>query len=104
MCASLPMRAWVPLTAWSAVGRALVLTTAAMVSSPGVAAADDVLLSGVGTASVDGVLSPGEWTGAATVTFTAFVPEGGTTPVTLHVMNDRVNLYLALSIVRSSVG
>jgi hypothetical protein len=56
-------------------------------------------LSGHGTATVDGVLSPGEWPGAARLDFVARVPpreSGDITPASLYVMNDAVNLYLAV--------
>jgi len=62
-----------------------------------------VVLTGVGTAVVDGVLDPDEWAGAGSVVIDAALPAsegGGTTPVTLRVMNDLENLYLALEIDR----
>jgi len=62
-----------------------------------------VSLTGFGTAAIDGVMSPGEWDTADTISFQANVPEGGTTPATLFVMNDADNLYLAVAIERSSL-
>ncbi len=66
-----------------------------------------VTLSGFGTATVDGVFSSGEWDNAGSVDFAANLPPndgGGTTPVTLFIMNDATNLYVALKIARSSLG
>jgi hypothetical protein len=63
--------------------------------------------SGFGTATMDGVINPGEWDNAAMVDFQAAVPTdegGGTTPATLYVMNDGLNMYFALKIARSSFG
>jgi hypothetical protein len=59
-----------------------------------------VVLSGRGTALVDGVLTEGEWVAAATVEFLATLPlpDGGTAPGTLYVMNDATELYLAVGI------
>ena len=54
------------------------------------------VLSGCGTAKIDGVLSPGEWDSAARFNLSVKVPGGGTTPATLYVMNNSVNLYVAL--------
>lgn len=50
---------------------------------------------------IDGRLCPGEWSGAIKFTFAANVPEGGTTPATLLVQNDAVNLYLAVRVFRN---
>jgi hypothetical protein len=70
---------------------------------PGVSAQDpSLVIGGPGTAIVDGILSPGEWEGAGTFSFDANLPEfigGSTTPATMHVMNDAVNLYVAFQIV-----
>ncbi len=60
-------------------------------------------LSAFGTATVDGVLAPGEWDDAAHVNFLVNLPEGGTTPGTLFVMNDGTNLYLAVRFARSAL-
>src|SRR3990172_2087064 len=60
-----------------------------------------------GIATIDGVMSPGEWDNAAKIDFQANVPAedgGGTTPATLYVMNDGINLYLAVKISRPSFG
>ena len=56
----------------------------------------DVLLSGVGTATIDGVIDAREWAGAGRAVFPVNLIGGGTTPGTLFVMNDAVNLYLAV--------
>jgi len=75
--------------------------------SPASAHAVGVSLSGFGTATIDGTFGPGEWDKAAQISFLANAPlndGGGTTPVTLFVMNDATNLYLALKIIRSSFG
>ncbi len=60
-------------------------------------------VSGLGTATVDGVMSAGEWDGAGSVDFSVIVPEGGTTPGTVFVMNDANNLYLAIRFARPIV-
>ncbi len=60
-------------------------------------------LTGIGTATIDGTMSPGEWDSSGTVTFSANLPGGGTTPATLFVMNDTTNLYLGLRFARSFV-
>jgi hypothetical protein len=59
-----------------------------------------VVLTGFGTATIDAVLSPGEWDNAGSINFAVNVPEGGTTPGTLFVMNDASNLYLAVQFAR----
>jgi hypothetical protein len=86
----------------------MVFLTAALstvfLGSMSAAESSDIVLTGSGTAVIDGVFSPGEWTHAASATFDADVPEGGTTPVTLYEMDDGVNLYLAFAIPRSSFG
>lgn len=64
-------------------------------------------LSGKGSATIDGVMSPGEWDNAAKYDFQVNVPSsdgGGTTPATLYVMNDGLNLYLGLKLARPSFG
>jgi len=63
--------------------------------------ATGVSLSGFGSATIDGVISPGEWDNAGSISITVNVPEGGTTPGTLFVMNDMSNLYLAIRFVRA---
>jgi hypothetical protein len=71
------------------------------------AASHGSTISGSGTAVVDGVLSPGEWDGAATLAFTANLPQaegGGTVPARALVMNDARNLYLALRLERNTYG
>ena len=45
-------------------------------------------LSGTGTATIDGRLALGEWDNADQLDLVVNVPEGGTTPATLFVMND----------------
>ncbi len=61
-------------------------------------------LSGKGSATIDGVMSPGEWDNAGKFDFLASTPSGGTTPATLYVMNDGLNLYVALKVAQSSYG
>ncbi len=66
-----------------------------------------VLVRGKGTAVLDGVISPGEWDGAARLDFDAALPPadgGGTTPASLLVMSDAVNLYVAVRVSRPSYG
>src|SRR5512140_130852 len=65
-----------------------------------------VALSAFGSAVIDGIQSPGEWTGAARYDFAVQKPSsegGGTTPATLFVMNDAVNLYLAVQVARPAL-
>jgi hypothetical protein len=84
----------------SAITALAVMSLAAIMSGSAGAHAPGVSLSGWGSATVDGVLAPGEWAGAATASFPVNLPEGGTTPGTLFVMNDASNLYLALTFAR----
>ncbi|WP_242342146.1 hypothetical protein [Anaeromyxobacter terrae] len=66
-----------------------------------------MLVRGKGTAVLDGVISPGEWDGAARLDFDAALPPadgGGTTPASLLVMSDAVNLYVAVLVARPSYG
>lgn len=52
---------------------------------------------------IDGVMSPGEWSGAATLPFmTSDAP--GLVPATLYVKVDATNLYLAIKIGRPTTG
>lgn len=69
------------------------------------------ILGGSGTASIDGVLSAGEWDRAGSVTFDVNLPAHDTppgtpttTPATMFVMNDAVNLYVAFRIQRGTPG
>ncbi len=69
--------------------------------------APGVVLSGFGTPTIDGVFAPDEWNSAGRVEFAVDVPStdgGGTTPATLYVMNDAVNLYLAVKVARRTLG
>ena len=64
-------------------------------------------LSGLGTATIDGVFSPCEWDAAGMVTLDVDVPANdgsGTTPMSLFVMNDAVNLYVGFQVTRSAFG
>ncbi len=63
-------------------------------------------LSGKGSATINGVMSPGEWDNAAKVDFLANLPGsgGGTIPATMYVMNDELNLYIAIKIAQPSFG
>ena len=58
--------------------------------------APDVSLTGFGTATVDGVIDAEEWMEAGSIVFPVNLPGGDTTPGTLFVMNDEINLYLAV--------
>ena len=73
-------------------------------NAPAGAHAAGVSLSASGTAAVDGVLSPGEWDAAAQVDFELNLPEGGTTPATLFVMNDATKLFLGVRIPGAPIG
>jgi hypothetical protein len=62
---------------------------------------------GFGTATIDGVMSPGEWDNAIKIDFQANFPSSdgvGTTPATLYIMNDGLNLYFAVKVARPSFG
>jgi hypothetical protein len=59
--------------------------------------AGQFLLTGSGTATIDGVLNTLEWSGAGRADFPVNLDGGGTANGTLYVMNDSVNLYLALN-------
>jgi len=71
--------------------------------SGGSGGGDTPPILGVGTADIDGILSPGEWDAADTYSFDVNLPEGGTTPGTLLIMNDANNLYIALSFARTGL-
>jgi hypothetical protein len=60
--------------------------------------ASSITFKGFGTPVIDGVLTPGEWSAATKVDFTANTPYGGTAPASLRVMNDANNLYFALTL------
>ena len=81
-----------------AVGTATAITLAFADAPKGYAHEPGVSLSGLGSATIDGVLSPGEWDSAGTVGFDVNVPVGNPVPGTLFVMNDEINLYLAVEI------
>ncbi len=72
-------------------------------SSPALAHAPGVVLSGFGTATIAGVMSPGEWDGASSTEFAVNLPEGGTAPGSVFAMNDENNLYLAIRFARAIV-
>lgn len=55
-------------------------------------------LGGQGQAAIDGAMAPGEWAGAAAYPFAASLPDGGTTPATLYVMNDAQHVYFAVAL------
>src|SRR5689334_17045866 len=75
-----------------------------LLSFPRAAAAQVTnVLTGFGTPTVDGRLSPGEWQNAASLDFEVRLPEGGSTPGTIFVMNDATNLYFAIRFTRSRV-
>ena len=52
--------------------------------------------------AVDGVISPGEYADGSAITFTASLPSGGTTPVTVSFTRDRRYLYIATRFDRGS--
>jgi hypothetical protein len=52
--------------------------------------------------TLDGVIGAGEYNGAATVTFNADLPSGGTTPVTVYISHDNTYMYLAATFDRGS--
>lgn len=86
-------------------GCSTVVVIAVFLARSAVSAHDpDFVLGGVGTSTIDGTFAPGEWGSAGAVTFNATVPEGGTTPVTMMVMNDATNLYVAFRVARTSFG
>ena len=60
-----------------------------------------VAAPGFGTPTINGVFGSGEWAPAASFEIDVVLPEGGTTPGTVYVMNDASNLYLALRYQRS---
>jgi hypothetical protein len=87
------------------VGWLVFLTVVAAVAAAAQNSADDsvtvmevLVLSGSGTATVDGVETAGEWDGADIADFTVNLIGGGTTSGALYVMNDEINLYLAVDI------
>ncbi len=65
--------------------------------------ANQPILTGKGIAMVDGIMSPGEWDGAGRVDLVVNTPGGGTTPATLYIMNDNLNLYLAVHFARQII-
>lgn len=70
---------------------------------PAQALSGDVIASGVGTPTIDGIFTPGEWSGAGSLSFVANTPRGGTTPAAWYVLNDATNLYIAVRFARSVV-
>jgi len=59
----------------------------------------DIPLSGFGTATIDGVVNPIEWSCAALRTIEMTSPNSAPVfTVTLRVMNDKINLYLGITI------
>jgi hypothetical protein len=52
--------------------------------------------------TLDGVIGDGEYDGAATLTFNADLPAGGTTPVTVYITHDKTYMYLAVTFDRGS--
>jgi uncharacterized repeat protein (TIGR01451 family) len=61
-----------------------------------------VSLAGSGTATIDGIMGQGEWDNAGYLNFPVNVGGGETTPGTFFVMNDAINLYLALLVQKPS--
>lgn len=60
-----------------------------------------VNLTGCGTAKIDGVISAGEWSGAGSQNLVVNT-EAGPVTATLYMMNDNLNLYMALRFPQSS--
>jgi hypothetical protein len=91
------------------LGLGSLLAVVLIAMSPGAAAAseDGLWLRGFGTPVVDGTLSPGEWDSAGRYEFAAkraASEGGGAVPATMYVMNDGVNLYLALRVTVTNLG
>lgn len=49
------------------------------------------------TPTLDGAIGVGEYASAASVTFNASLPAGGSTPVTVYITHDNTDLYLAVT-------
>ena len=84
----------------------LIASIAALGALSEVKASERVTLE-FGTATIDGYINPDEWENAAVWYFNVNVPPddgGGTIPADLYIMNDNVNLYVALKIGRSPFG
>ncbi|HEV8264437.1 MAG TPA: hypothetical protein VGQ06_05755 [Gemmatimonadales bacterium] len=58
-------------------------------------------IGGSGTATIDGIFGPGEWATAVCLSFSATIPEGGTTPALLCAMNDAANVYFLVRFSRA---
>jgi hypothetical protein len=84
------------------------LLVALAVLAPATARADETpTLRGFGTAVVDGAISPGEWDRAGRYDFQAKRSSeegGGTVPASFYVMNDSMNVYLALKVAVLNIG
>ena len=81
--------------------RVVVVSASLLVSS--VAAARPLItLCPSAPPQVDAALAAGEWDSAQTIDVQVSVPEGGTAPARLYLMNDARNLYVALRIARSA--
>jgi len=85
--------------------------TASVTSTSAIAQPSGLNPPGFGNPTIDGVMSPGEWDNAVKIDFQATIPPsewGGTTPVTtpatLYIMNDGLNLYFAVKVARPSFG
>lgn len=81
--------------------------TSAVASTSTTVQTSGVNTPGFGTATIDGVMSPVEWDNAIKIDFQANVPSsegGGTTPATLYIMNDGLNIYFAVKVARPSFG
>lgn len=52
---------------------------------------------------VDGIMSDGEWEPATVFHFDANVPDGGTTPASIYLTNDAVDLFVAVRFQRTLV-
>jgi hypothetical protein len=95
----------VRLANWAAI--AVIAATVLLLSPSGATGDEGFSLRGYGTATVDGVLASGEWDTAGRYDFSAArapAEGGGTVSAILYVMNDGVNLYLALRVSVSNLG
>jgi len=91
----------------SQIALASLLVAVLIMMSPLAGAQESLVLTGAGVAVIDGVMSPQEWDHAASFDFQASLPladGGGTIPTTLFVMNDGVNLYLGVRVMRQQLN
>jgi hypothetical protein len=85
----------------------LAVLALALMVAPAAAADNTLTLRGFGTAVIDGDLAPDEWATAGRYDFMANRSEaegGGSVPASFYVMNDTMNLYLALRVSVQNFG